>query len=137
MEDNDQDKSEQPTSFKLTRAREKGTVARGSDLGFMTGLCAFLGFAWIVGPSLGSALAQATRNALISAPQLSGSASAVFSITAALFYAAMQPLALMAGAIFVPPSLAEIPRRPRLEKPIFVSHGVGIRDTPGAFHLSE
>lgn len=32
---------------------------------------------------------------------------------------------VMAGAIFVPPSLAEIPRRPGLEKPVFAAHEAG------------
>src|SRR5882757_2406924 len=78
-EGSEQDKSELPTLFKLTRAREKGQVARGTDLGFLTGLCAFLGFAWIAGPSLGSAVADSVRNALIGSAGLADGHGAVFA----------------------------------------------------------
>ena len=50
MEETEQNKSEQPTPFKLMSARRKGTVARGMDLGFLTALASFLGYAWMAGP---------------------------------------------------------------------------------------
>ena len=34
----EQDKSELPTPYKLQRAKQRGQVARGMDLGFLTGL---------------------------------------------------------------------------------------------------
>jgi len=37
-------KSEEATPFKLSRAREKGTLARGTDLGFFSAMAAFLLF---------------------------------------------------------------------------------------------
>ncbi|MBV9997009.1 MAG: hypothetical protein JO127_17540 [Caulobacteraceae bacterium] len=43
MSGTEQNRSEQPTPFKLTRSREKGVVARGMDLGYFTALAAFSG----------------------------------------------------------------------------------------------
>ena len=48
-EGQEQNKSEEPTPFKLRKAREKGQVARGMDLGFVGSLLA-LGLAWRWGP---------------------------------------------------------------------------------------
>jgi flagellar biosynthetic protein FlhB len=108
MEDSEQDKSEQPTPFKLTRGREKGTVARGNDLGFLTGLAAFLGFVWIAGPGAAGELTHAVRGALISGPSLAGGPSAVFAVVVLLFGSVLRPLAFMAGTIFLVVLLFEI-----------------------------
>ena len=64
MDNSEQDKSEQATPFKLNRARRKGSVARGMDLGFLVTLAAFLLYIWIAGDSLGEALARASRDAM-------------------------------------------------------------------------
>ena len=40
MAEQEQDRSEAPSPFKLRRAREKGQVARGMDLGFVGSLLA-------------------------------------------------------------------------------------------------
>ncbi|MBV9695157.1 MAG: EscU/YscU/HrcU family type III secretion system export apparatus switch protein, partial [Alphaproteobacteria bacterium] len=53
MAETEQDKSEQPTQFKLDRSRKKGVVARGMDLSFLTSLAALFGYAWMAGPGLG------------------------------------------------------------------------------------
>ena len=44
MAEQEQNRSEAPTPFKLKRAREKGMVARSAELGFLGGLVALLGF---------------------------------------------------------------------------------------------
>lgn len=51
-ESEEQNKSEEATPFKLSKAREKGNVARGMDLGFFSGLAAFLLFLTIAGGAL-------------------------------------------------------------------------------------
>src|SRR3569833_454163 len=45
----EQDKSEEATSFKLTKARERGSVPRGIDLSFFDGLLALGGFVTMAG----------------------------------------------------------------------------------------
>ncbi|MEO1045887.1 MAG: EscU/YscU/HrcU family type III secretion system export apparatus switch protein [Pseudomonadota bacterium] len=64
MEQNEQDKSEEPTPFKLRKAREKGQVARGMDLGFLSVIIAFLGFFMVFGGPYMTALAMNTRHVL-------------------------------------------------------------------------
>lgn len=99
-EDSETDKSEQATPFKLSRARREGTVARGMDLGFLTGLSAALGFAWIVGPQLTASIGQATRGALIGAAQVVDGPDAAYSAIVQLFSAVLPSLALLAGTVF-------------------------------------
>lgn len=101
MEENELDKSEQPTPFKLMRARRHGTVARGMDLGFLTGLATFLGCGLIVGPQLTRAITQAVRGALVGGPSLADGPYAVLPAVGLLFSSVVQPLAFMAGTIFV------------------------------------
>ena len=101
MDDTEQNKSEQPTSFKLDRARRKGSVARGMDLGFLTALAAFLGYAWIFGRSLQEQIGQSARGALVAAPNVLGSPNELMAVTGMVLSHAARPLALMAGAIFL------------------------------------
>lgn len=101
QDDSEQNKSEQATPFKLNRARQKGQVARGMDLGFLTGLAAFSGYAWLVGPSIEGAIAQAARRALVAAPNVVSSPNEILAVTGGVIGAAARPLAFMAGAIFL------------------------------------
>jgi flagellar biosynthetic protein FlhB len=64
MSDAEQNRSEQPTPFKLNKAREKGTVARGMDLGFLTTLAAFSGYVWITGPKTMALIGQTSARTL-------------------------------------------------------------------------
>ncbi|MEJ0027200.1 MAG: EscU/YscU/HrcU family type III secretion system export apparatus switch protein [Rhizomicrobium sp.] len=100
MDDTEQDRTEQPTPFKLDRARRKGTVARGVDLGFLTGLSAFAGYAWILGPHFGGIIAQATHNALLGASTVPDSRHAVIAAASFLFKPILAPLALLGALIF-------------------------------------
>lgn len=79
-EDSEQDKSERATPFKLSKAREKGSVARGSDLSYLTGLAAILSFGWASGTSFADNLAQDARQTLASAAGLEGDPSAVLPL---------------------------------------------------------
>jgi flagellar biosynthetic protein FlhB len=100
MADGELDRSERATPFKLQKAREKGTVARGSDLGFLTGLAAFLAYLWIAGPGMGVAVAAAMRNAIVSGTALADGPYAVLSVIGPLFSSALRPLLFMVATIF-------------------------------------
>lgn len=100
MEESELDKSEQATPFKLNRARQKGTVARGMDLGFFTALIAFLAFAWLAGSTAAVSLARASGITLLHAGNLGGAPGALPEEIGRLFSAAASPLLLLAGAIF-------------------------------------
>lgn len=108
MEDNEQDKSELPTPFKLKKGREKGVVARGVDLGFATGLAAFLGYVWMSGPRLGGVIKTVGHDGFIASSSLAEGGGAVVSTTAILLSPALKPLAFMAGAIFLLVLLLEL-----------------------------
>jgi flagellar biosynthesis protein FlhB len=107
-EENEQDRSEQPTPYKLSRSREKGMVARGMDLGFLTGLCAFLGFAWVLGPRLAEVVAGAGRGALAQGPGLSDDHNALLTASALLFAPVARQLVFLLATIFVIVLLFEI-----------------------------
>ena len=99
--DEEQDRSERPTPFKLSRAREKGSVARGMDLGFLTGLAAFFGWASVEGGALVAGITQATQRSITLGPQLVADPQAVATLTGIMFAGVLRPLAIMAGAIFL------------------------------------
>ncbi|HZZ35598.1 MAG TPA: EscU/YscU/HrcU family type III secretion system export apparatus switch protein [Caulobacteraceae bacterium] len=104
----EQNRSEAPTPFKLRRARDKGVVARGLDLGFLTGLAAFTGYVWIAGPDFLGRLARATEGAFVTGPQSVASPSALMALTGGVFSAAVQPVAFLAVTVFVAVLVFEI-----------------------------
>jgi flagellar biosynthetic protein FlhB len=108
MDEAEQNRSEPPTPFKLMRARQKGSVARGTDLGFLTGLAAFLVYLWIAGPDMGAAVAEASRRVLAAGPGLAEGDGAILSVIGALFSAVLAPLAIFAAALFAVVLLFEL-----------------------------
>jgi flagellar biosynthetic protein FlhB len=60
----EQNRSEEATPYKLAKAREKGTVARGTDLGFFASLGAFLLFLSVAGGSFAAKLIVIMRSNL-------------------------------------------------------------------------
>lgn len=100
-EGGEQDKSEQPTPFKLDRARRKGTVARGADLGFLTSLAAFLAYGWIAGPAISHQLTTAMRSALIATGSLADGYDSLLQVIVLLLAGVAAPVAVMAGVVFL------------------------------------
>jgi flagellar biosynthesis protein FlhB len=100
MDETELDKSETATPFKLKRAREKGTIARGTDLGFFTALLAFIGYIWLVGEQAARTIAHASDVAFGSAAGQANEPQALLSRLAFLFSAADGPLLLLAGIVF-------------------------------------
>ncbi len=101
MPDQEQNKSEQATPFKLAKAREKGTVARGMDLGFLTSLAAMGGFMWFWGPAWRSQLQQAAVNALVAAPHLQAGPNEILAATGSVLMFGARLLVGLAATIFV------------------------------------
>lgn len=96
----EQGRSEAPTAYKLKRARERGQVARGMDLGFASGLAAATGVLWLVGPGLQAGVASAMRRSIVAAATVGGADSQLFAAAAAVFSVIVHPLALVAGVVF-------------------------------------
>ncbi len=100
-DESEQGRSEQPTSYKLSKARERGAVARGLDLGFATSIAAFAAYMWVEGRALGERIASAARGALVGASTLLDTRHAMFTAIGATLGAALRPIALMAATIFL------------------------------------
>ena len=97
----EQNRSEQPTPFKLQRARERGSVARGMDLGFFAGLGTALLYAWMMGDALRVEIARAAQRTLAIAPQAPGSEQGLIEVVAAAMSAAARPLMGLLAAVFI------------------------------------
>ncbi|WP_443751358.1 EscU/YscU/HrcU family type III secretion system export apparatus switch protein [Asticcacaulis solisilvae] len=100
-EQSDQNKSEPPTPFKLSKAREKGSVARGLDLGFATSLIAFAGYLWMFGPGLAGSLSLAARRTLVTAPTLAAGPNESLQLIAVVLTTIAQPMLFLFGTVFV------------------------------------
>ncbi|HEY2710726.1 MAG TPA: EscU/YscU/HrcU family type III secretion system export apparatus switch protein [Caulobacteraceae bacterium] len=101
MSDVEQNRSEQATPYKLMRARERGTVARGMDLGFLTALATFAGYFWFQGPVLAGQIALSAQRSIVAAPNVLSSPNELLAVTGQVLSSAVRPLAFMAAAIFV------------------------------------
>lgn len=99
QEGSEQNKSEQPTSFRLQKARERGAVARSPDLAFLTGLSGFLLYVWAQGGVFVGRLSSAMRDALVAAPQVLGSERALSEIAGAFLSAVSGPFLLMLATV--------------------------------------
>ncbi|KSB91853.1 hypothetical protein AS593_07460 [Caulobacter vibrioides] len=109
MEDGaEQDKSEAPSHFKLRKAREKGAVARGMDLGFLIGLSAFTGYMWLFAPRLGRQLALSSERALVAAPNVLESRNEILAVTGLVLGGPLRPLIFMMATIFLAVALFEL-----------------------------
>lgn len=120
MAETEQNRSEQATPFKLIKAREKGSVARGIDLGFLTALAGFCGYAWIAGPSLAAQIARGAADAFVSAPQILASPNEILAVTGLVLASMVRPVAFLAGVIFVIVLVFEIIQT----GPVFSTHAL-------------
>ena len=100
MEDNELDKSEEATPFKLKRAREKGSVARSLDLGFFAALAAAFGFLWISGAQFAATIGQSSAQTFTFAGGLARSPDTLLSAAGILFWPIVYPLIALAAALF-------------------------------------
>ncbi len=96
-ETTEQNKTEEATPFKLKRARERGVVARGVDLGFFAALSGAAIFAVVAGNAALAHLALALRHTLAEAPTAAHDAERAIEVAAIGFAPAFQTIALIAG----------------------------------------
>jgi flagellar biosynthesis protein FlhB len=108
MEENEQDRSEQATPYKLEKARKKGVVARGGDLGFFAALTMLGAYGWIEGDAFGAHLRRSAHNAFVDGPQLADGQTALISATYALVSVGVAPLLLILVLVFGGVLLAEL-----------------------------
>lgn len=99
-EQQEQNRSEEPTPFKLRRARERGMAPRSIELGFLGALVALLIFSAVAGRSFVRQLAEAIRVTLgtgiaQASPDRAG------AMIAGLAWTVVKPLALLGATILV------------------------------------
>ena len=97
----EQNKSEEPSPFKLRKAREKGQVARGMDLGFVGSLIAVAAVAVFAGEAFFSRLGEVMRFSFAGGISGSGDAMEALGLVSASYWSAFQPLIVLGGAILV------------------------------------
>ena len=97
----DQDKSEEATPFKLRKAREKGQVARGLDLGFVGSLMALGATALMFGEVFVSRIAQLMRHALGAGVIGATDPRNTLSLTRDVAWVAFQPLIVLGIVLLV------------------------------------
>lgn len=95
----EQNRSEEPTPYKLQRAREKGMVARSMELGFLGGLLALAAFGMIAGPALLQKLMQVMRSSLAAGVERAAEPEQAQAMIGEVYWAAVEPLMLLGGTV--------------------------------------
>jgi flagellar biosynthesis protein FlhB len=106
-QEQEQNRTEEATPFKLRRAREKGMVARSLDLGFFGGLLALAAFLTIAGDMLANRLAQSMQRSIAGVPGAVDPQQAARMI-AATYWPAVQSLVLLGGTVVLIVAVLEI-----------------------------
>ncbi|MET0183122.1 MAG: EscU/YscU/HrcU family type III secretion system export apparatus switch protein [Caulobacterales bacterium] len=107
-ESTEQNKTEEATPFKLKRAREKGSVARGVDLGFFSILVGAIVFYMIAGGDTWVRLAATMRRVFLSAIEAASDPQYALAAISIVYRPAFDFIALFAGIVVAVVILAEI-----------------------------
>lgn len=99
MEGQEENRTEEATPFKLKRAREKGQVARGMDLGFVGSLVALIFFALAAGAAFAVTLAQIMRRSLTIGIERASDPFDLLALGGAALREGLYPLMLLGIAI--------------------------------------
>lgn len=108
MEGQEQNKTEEPTHFRLRNAREKGQVARGMDLGFVGSLFALAIFIVASGQQFIRTLSDLMRASISSGIERAHEPSQIISTVSSVYWLAFRPLLLLGGVIVVVLILLEL-----------------------------
>ncbi|GAA4044624.1 EscU/YscU/HrcU family type III secretion system export apparatus switch protein [Parerythrobacter jejuensis] len=100
-EGQEQNKTEEPTPFKLKKAREKGQVARGMDLGFVGSLIAVAGVAMFMGETFFGNLADIMRYSFAAGITGRGDPMEALGVVAETYWGAFQPLVILGAVIMI------------------------------------
>jgi flagellar biosynthesis protein FlhB len=95
----EQNKTEEPTHFKLKKAREKGQIARGTDLSFFAILAAFCGFASIAGAAMLLELSATMRLTLTAIEESGGAPERMGALVQAAAENQIGPIALLGACV--------------------------------------
>ncbi len=107
-EGQDQNRSEAPTPFKLQKARERGSVARSLEVGFLAMLIALAGFVLAAGERSAHTLAQAMRIGLSGGIARATEPDRAAALAGDVLHAAVAPLSLLGGTMVAVVILLEL-----------------------------
>lgn len=98
-QEQEQNRAEEATPFKLQRARERGMVARSLDLGFFGGLVALAAFMIIAGNDLAFKLAQLMRQSFAVGISNAADPQQTIALIAAVYWPALQSIVLLGSTV--------------------------------------
>ena len=107
-EQQEQNRSEAPTPFKLQRARERGMVARSAELGFLGGLVGLALFVGMAGYKLIASLTQMMRRSLSAGIEHATDPGQARAMIGEAAWSVLEPLTLLGGTIVAVVILLEI-----------------------------
>lgn len=107
-EQQEQNRSEAPTPYKLRRARERGQVARSTELGFLGSLIAFAIFFAIAGEGFAARLAEMTRRTLASGIDRAADPAQASELIGMTYWPMVQALMLLGGTVMAVVVLLEL-----------------------------
>ena len=108
MADTEQNKSEEPTQFKLKRARKKGNVARGADIGFFAVLVGFALFLLMAGADTMSKLSETMRRVFTASIGAANNPQQAPAILGTVYAPAFQTIMLFGATIVLVVGFFEI-----------------------------
>jgi flagellar biosynthesis protein FlhB len=101
MAEQELDRNEEATPFKLRRAREKGQVARGQDLGFVGSLIALTVFVLWFGGQFVQRLTELMRLTFTSGIERVGQDGDVLGVIGGTYWDVFEPLVVLGGIVIV------------------------------------
>ncbi len=101
MEGQEQNKTEEPTPFRLRRAREKGQVARGMDLGFVGSLLALTVFVLASGHQFVRTLGDLMRLSISVGIDRADNPMQLLPTVGSVYWLAFKPLLILGAMIIV------------------------------------
>ncbi len=104
----EQNKTEEPTPFKLKRAREKGAVARGIDLGFFSALAGVTLFLLAAGQNTALLLSQATLQTFATMPAAHDQVWRTLAAAGSFYWPVFQRILMLVGTLFLIVALFEV-----------------------------
>ncbi|MCW4463811.1 EscU/YscU/HrcU family type III secretion system export apparatus switch protein [Sphingomonas sp. BT-65] len=107
-EQQDQDRSEAPTPYKLRRARERGMVARSVELGFLGSLIALAAFIAIAGEGFAARIADISRLTFAAGIDRASDPEQAGELIGMTYWSMLQPLLLLGGTVMAVVLLLEL-----------------------------
>jgi flagellar biosynthetic protein FlhB len=100
-EETGQNKTEEATPFKLRKARERGQVARGLDLGFAGSLVTIALVALVAGERFAAMLAQLLRYSFTAGISTAADPQQALDLVGMTYWAAFRPLVILGAVLIV------------------------------------